>query len=140
MRFKFKPQTAMLIGGLLAVSYSEACWYSGTKATCYVSGDQVDTITWADNGTTSAVTAQGDFTYSAPPGHQIAYQGTGSGGHVSLSNILNIVPTPHCIGAASFLDRASHSTSLTWENANLDGGFYPLLYEDGGPSGATCNM
>ncbi|HEV2391609.1 MAG TPA: hypothetical protein VG146_04510 [Verrucomicrobiae bacterium] len=79
MKFKFKPQTAVLIGGMLAAAYAEACYYSNTTAICFVSGNQVDTIPWPDGTSTANVYATGDFTANAPLDTRWRTQGLAQG-------------------------------------------------------------
>jgi hypothetical protein len=139
MKFKFKPQTALLVGAVLATTYAEACWYSGTHALCFVANQQVDTIYYPDGVNSSAVVATGDFIADAPGGHTLTYQGTGSGGYSSVSGGTIYYP-PFCTGPAKFTDLSGHSISLEWENDTTSSGFPgPSMYEDGTPTGATCS-
>jgi len=46
MKYKFKPQTGILVAGMLAASYASACFWQQTDAICFASGTSVDTIYW----------------------------------------------------------------------------------------------
>ncbi len=140
MKYKFKSQRALLVGAVLAATYAEACWYSGTTAVCFVANDQVDTISYPDGVNSSAVVATGDFIADAPTGHTLAYQGRGSGGYTSVSGGTPYSPY-YCTGPAKFTDLSGHSVSLEWESGTVDSSYSyaPAMYEDGTPTGGTCS-
>ena len=49
MKYKFKPQKAILVAGVLAAAYAEACWYQNTSAVCFTAGAKVDQYgSWPD--------------------------------------------------------------------------------------------
>jgi len=124
MKYKFKSQTGILVAGLLAASYANACFYQQTASLCFASGATVDTIYWAGDNAhgTSDVKASSDWwmlangstgylTYSAPgtgPGHSAQTTDNGS--------------KPLCHGPASFKDYTLDTISVTdWvpNSANL---------------------
>ncbi len=125
MKYKFKPQTGILVAGMLAATYASACYYQGTSALCFASGDTVDTIYW--NGPTAGLGSQpiiasvnwlvnangpsGYFSWSTPIGTGGRETRTGDGG---------TVPS-YCSGPAHFLDFSGHSTSInSWVSNSAD--------------------
>ena len=149
MIYKFKPQTGILVAGLLIATYADACYYQATSAVCFNSGDTVDVICWPDGLVGgSKVTATSQWSYSAAPNNLI-YTGTGTVGNSTASLAGSGAPLSYCTGPAQFKDYAGHTTSVTtWENNTVNSGssacgvslnqiktIYPL---GGTLTGGTC--
>jgi len=119
MRFKLKPQTCMLVAGLVTSAYATTCYYQQTSATCFLSGAEVDRIyfpslpsgsykqvlatsnwiVYANNVVTTPNGNQGHTTYTAPP----------------------LGPPPYCSGPAKFTEPVSgHLTTTPWQNNTAD--------------------
>lgn len=147
MKYKFKPQTAIMVAGLLATCYADACYYSGTQAVCFTSGSVVDGICWADGlATPSKITATSDWLLFATP--NLIYTGNGAGGAANGSPTGNA--SSHCTGPAQFKDYSGHTTSVTtWMDhsvfngtCSIPGGnpvsINPIYLGGGTTSGGTC--
>ena len=133
MKYKFKPQTGLLVAGLLAASYANACLYQATAVKCVASGDTIDTIYWNSDYSnykslglgSQPVTATQDWwvTANGSSGY-LSYQTTGHGTNYTNYRADNgTVNTKYCSGPAQFKDFSLHSTSVTWvpNTANSDG-------------------
>lgn len=126
MKYKFKPQTGILVAGLLAVTYAEAtCWYQGTSAVCFLSGDTVDQIVW-NNGTSTSktpVTATADWSVNAPAGGTgyLVHSGTGGTGYTTYTADPSVTDPTSCDGPGQFRDYSNHLTSVNdWWSDTAD--------------------
>ena len=54
MNYKFKPQKAILVAGIMAAAYAEACYQQATSAVCFQAGEAIDTFNWSDVSATHA--------------------------------------------------------------------------------------
>ena len=120
MKFKFKPQTCVLVAGLAAASYAEACYYQLTSATCFNSGDTVDNFYYYTTPSYAAtpVIATSNWLSNS---NNVTTVNNGSQGYSSHTS-----PTgpQYCSGPAKFVDPAGHTDTLgTWENGSACGGF-----------------
>lgn len=149
MKFKFKPQTGLLAGGLVAATYVSACYYAQTATTtyCFYAGATVDHIDWRQNVGSKEIKATADWN-----------QGKQNGSTGYLISVVDLAGTDsrydrtvngqyfpdYCYGPAKFLDPASqYQTVSYWENGLLDysTGVPPNPAGGGSwgvPSGATC--
>jgi hypothetical protein len=130
MKYKLKPQTALLVGGLLAASYANACLYQATSVLCAASGDTIDTIYWNSDYTGGTgkqpVTATMDWVVVANGSSSqfsftgAGFHGTNYSGYIADNGTFN---STYCSGPAQFKDFSLHSTSVTWvaNSANTDG-------------------
>ena len=122
MRFSFKPQTGILVAGLLAATYAEACYYQTTSAVCVSAGTQVDTIRW--NNTTGVpvntpITASSDWTVSSGVGHQVVVSGSGT--YEGFGADGGSIPS-FCLGPVHFTDAAGNTASVSsWSRGTIDG-------------------
>lgn len=114
MTFKFKVQTALMVGGLVAASYANTCFYAQTTGLCFYSGNVVDEIVWAD-GSNSKVSATADWYANA----NSYTSGSGAGGYTSY---VPATATPTwCSGPAKFQDPSGHTDSIPeWESNSAD--------------------
>lgn len=124
MRFKFKPQTGILVAGLLAATYAEACYYQGTSAVCVQSGTQVDAISWSNHpmDPAKAVTASADWVvYSdTGSGKYLVWSGTGPGGYNGTAGDGGSLPT-YCTGPVHFQDASGNTASVaSWSGGSAD--------------------
>lgn len=114
MKYKFKPQTAILVAGIMAAAYAEACYQQVTSAYCGIAaGTPLNTTIgwWNDDGTqgsSSVVKARTDWYYQAT---DMWLPGTGSG-YNTVNNDGN-QPT-YCHGPAEFADWAGQTVYATW--------------------------
>jgi hypothetical protein len=136
MRYKFNVQSSILVAGLVAASYAQACYYNYTSAKCFNSGDPVDVVFWPD-GTTpaSTVVATADW-YAIANNYKT---GTGVGGYSSYTT----ASAPSwCGGPAKIKDPSGHFNALTeWENGAATVGSYSFSVTGqswGTASGASC--
>jgi len=85
MKYKLQPQKFVMIAGLVASTYAQACYYQTTHTfyCCSVNNETVDKITWLDN-TTSPVIADGEWPVT--PTHSMVYTSTGAGGAAGVAN------------------------------------------------------
>ena len=107
MRYKFNPQKSIMVAGLLATAYAQACYIQvSTGITCETSGSTLDTFTWVD-GNPASVIATSDFT-------QDTFKTAVSG---YLARTLR-----YCGGPAKLTDRSGHVNSINyWEAGSLSG-------------------
>lgn len=147
MRFKFKPQTGLLVAGLLAASYSEACYYQGTSAVCIASGATVDGITW--NSNTGAgqqpITASQDWIVYAQANHHVVWSGTGAGGYQGTGGDGGTLPN-YCVGPVHFTDASGNTSSFaSWSYGEIFGdpptapGDHGIYAGTVDPSSGTCS-
>lgn len=122
MKYKFKPQTAILVAGMLAATYASACYYQQTSAVCYVSGDTVDTILWSGGAVslgTKPVIASSDWLVNATGSSGYFTWDSQSGGPSYSDPLGDGGGLPeYCSGPAHFLDFSGHSTSVNSWVAN----------------------
>jgi hypothetical protein len=154
MKFKFKPQTALMVGGLLAATYASACWIQGSTAVCFTSGTTVDRIHFDQVGWNSSagtisrdVIATQDWKYNATnSATSLVYSGSQSGsGHASYTGAYPYSPTTqilYCGGPAKFQDAAGQWCTVSeWVNDSIDGGSHsgqpPTIYDQATTSGST---
>ena len=145
MRFKFKAQTALLVGGLLAATYASACYYSTTQSgVCAGAGSTVNTITWQtplgqSRPAASAVIAQYDWIYwwnsSADNGKALCFAGSGAGGYYNHTVDIYV---NYCIGPVWFTDAGLQVATVPyWVNGSTSSHpLYNLWY--GTVSGTGC--
>ena len=108
MKYKFKPQTCVLVAGLLAATYAEACFYQNTSVLCAANGAVVDAHGWLDgSGSGISLTATSDWVESDTSPH-LVWQSTGAGGTDSYTGGTEY----HCHGPAKFYDYSGHSVSV----------------------------
>src|SRR5689334_20953458 len=120
MGYKFKPQTGILVAGLLAATYAEACWYEGTSVLCVASGSTVDKIRWSTTGTDLNVTASADWLVTSQPGYHIVTSGTGAGGYQGYNGDGGSIPD-YCTGPVHFTDAAGNTASVAgWSRGSTD--------------------
>lgn len=152
MRYKFKPQTCLLVAGI-AASACATCYYPQTAATtvCFYSGSAVDTIYWQGGATFTTVHATSDWNRNVPNTTQVSNSGkylvsvvsynNGNGGY----NTYNADTPVYCYGPAQFLDAAGNTDSVPYWEANLVRGSYSFASPaSGGTWGEatgspTCN-
>jgi len=144
MRFTFKPQTALLVGGLLAATYAgAACYSQGTMTVCFSSGATVDTINFpSDTGWSDAVTADviatSNWIYYAYGG-TLVWPSTGGSGGTTFNQTGATVSI--CDGPAQFTDPSGHTDTLNdWRNSSCGGSLTTInsiVY--GTTGGSTCN-
>lgn len=105
MSYKFKPQKSILVAGLMAAAYAQACYVQvSTNYICEASGSTVDSFTWAD-GNQANVIATSDFTINT---YTTAGLGTGYNSLVANSQ--------WCAGPAQLTDRSGHVNTINyWE-------------------------
>jgi hypothetical protein len=101
MRYKFNVQKSILIAGLMATSYAQACYYQqSTNSTCAPSGSTIDNFGWAD-GTPAYVIATSDFIMDSYNTHSTGYVG---------------FTRKYCGGPAKITDRTTHVNNINyWE-------------------------
>src|SRR5271166_2167209 len=138
MKYKFKPQTCLLVAGLLAATYAEACYYQNTSVLCVANGVTVDTHNWLDNtGTGITLTATTDWVVSYTSPH-LVWQSTGAGGATSYTGGGNQY---YCHGPAKFLDYSSHSVSVPdWmaDSISSVNTTMPVIFLGASTSGSPC--
>ena len=125
MKYKFKPQRGIVVAGLLAGAYAQACWYQNTTD-CAVSGTHVDTLEFFEgNAIVSATSSWFTYVYSFGSGVPNGYS--------------SHTRTP-CAGPAKFVNPEGHTQTLDyWEyglangNQGLGSGF-----QTGKVTGTTC--
>jgi hypothetical protein len=103
MKYKLKPQTAILIAGLVSAAYGQTCYYT-TSMVCYYSGATVDTCNM--NGNTAPVSikasAEWDLNYSTTV--------CCGGGHSTLPS-----GNVYCSGPAHFSNPVtSHDETISY--------------------------
>jgi len=147
MKYKFKPQTGILVAGMLAASYASACFWQQTDAICFASGTSVDTIYWNGGGAgTAEVYASSDWWVNAdgPSGYFYWSSPAVGTGNVNYTDDSHANPSL-CSGPAHFLDYSGHNTSVnSWVANSASSGKTPWLYysgtlSEGTVSGGTCN-
>lgn len=133
MRFKFKPQTALMVGGLLAATFASAsCFIQGSTAICYTSGSVVDNIPWqadtdwSPNPTAQDVIATADWTYNASnPANSLVYSGAQNGhGYVNSYDSPGYTHNTviQCNGPVKFKDPSGqYQTVSRWNNGIVSG-------------------
>lgn len=111
MRYKFNPQKSILVAGLLATAYAQACYVQvSTGITCVNSGSTIDTFNWLD-GVKATVIATSNFTQDVVK--------TASSGIVSFNQ-------NYCGGPAKFTDRSGHVNTVNlWEAGSLNSSYIP---------------
>jgi len=125
MKYKFKPQTGILVAGMVAATYASACYYQGTSALCFASGATVDTILWGGDASlnlgTKPVIASSDWLVypNGPTGFFYWSTPIGSAGRAVATRDTGTVQS-YCSGPAHFMDFSSHSTSVTWVANSAD--------------------
>jgi hypothetical protein len=123
MRFKFKPQTGILVAGLLAATYAEACYYQATGAVCVAAGTSVDDIYWNNTSgspTHKVVTASSDWIINSGAGHYVSVSGSGS--YQGYGNDGGTIPD-YCTGPVHFTDASGNTASVSsWSYKSLDFG------------------
>lgn len=126
MKFKFKPQTGILVAGVLAATYAQACFYQQTQAVCVLAGSTVDSITWQDgNPTQRFVTASADWIVNAQGGHYLVVSGSGPYGNYGDDG--GSLPA-YCSGAVHFKDGAGNTVSVSsWYGGSTDPNGYPKI-------------
>jgi hypothetical protein len=140
MRFKFKPQTCMLVAGLVTSAYA-TCYYQQTSATCFPSGAQVDAIYFpSQNGSYTAVYATSAWNVGA---NNVVTTSNGSQGYATYTPAS---PPGYCQGPAKFTEPVSgHQTTTYWQNSAADRfGTYPVPNNPPGgfwgtTTGTTCS-
>ncbi len=116
MKYKFKPQTAILVAGIMAAAYSEACVQQATQVLCVTSGTSLSTdVQWhnsdGSNGLTASPTARTDWYYAASDALQLNV----ATGYNSYTADYSSYPA-YCYGPAQFTDAAGQLAYATWEN------------------------
>ena len=123
MKFKFKPQTGILVAGLLAATYAEACYYQTTSAVCVPAGTQVDYFYWNNTYGTRpfvSITASADWTINSGQGHYVAVYGP-SGPYQAYGNDGGWIPD-FCTGPVHFTDAAGNTASVSsWSAGSISG-------------------
>ena len=140
MKYTFKTHKAVLVAGLLAATYAQACYYQTTKSfTCVLGGHTVDKITWLD-GTTSGVSADGDWVVQ--PTSSMVYTSTGVGGR---STVVNGGAAHYCTGRADVEEYLQSNSWLvpSWmgNSVTANAGTLAQPYYSGASAttgGATC--
>lgn len=120
MKFKFKPQTGVLVAGLLAAAYSEACYYQGTTAVCIASGTPVDQIWWNNpyTGFSKSITASADWTITSTK-HLVV---SGSGTYGGFQSDGGTIPD-YCTGPVHFTDASGGTSSFnSWSYQSISPG------------------
>jgi hypothetical protein len=150
MNYKFKPRTALVVAGLVAATYAEACYYAQTATTtvCFSSGTTIDRMYWPNNVGFEPIIATADWNQGKQNG-TVGYLTSASTtvvqgqGYASASG-LDTTPT-YCYGPAKFLDPTSHYQTVSyWENNILYGGGAAIPnppapgWHWGAVSGSTC--
>ena len=141
MKYRFKPQTCLLVAGLLAATYSEACYYQNTSVLCVTSGSTVSTWTWNINPYNQAtVTATQDW-YVYDTSHHLVYVGSGNSGNTRIINSSGAANSGDCHGAASFKDVSNHTVSVPdWSYGSVGSGSgVATWYYGASTSGGTCS-
>lgn len=132
MRFSFKPQTGVLVAGLLAATYAEACYYQTTSAVCIAAGTTVDSITWStDTSHPKSVVASSDWTISSGVGYQVVVSGSGT--YEGFGADGGTIPS-YCTGPVHFTDAAGNTASVSgWSRHSTDNsGLGPIQPSDVG--------
>lgn len=149
MRFKFKPQTGILVAGLLAATYAEACYYQGTSAVCVTAGSTVDDIAWSSATTvTRYITASSDWVvYSnTGSGKYLVWTGTGPGGYNGTASDGGSI-VGYCTGPVHFTDAAGNTASVaSWSAGSIPNGHHGAITPDSqgifagtiDPASGTC--
>jgi hypothetical protein len=115
MKFKFKPQTCMLVAGIVTSAYA-TCYYQLTSATCFTSGTVVDNMSFLLNpggtGIDTPIKASQDWVA------QVNNVTTTNNGHQGYSSWSSISTPLACSGPAKFTDPVSgqNETISLWEN------------------------
>ena len=122
--YVFRPQTGILIAGLLAASYAEACYTSApSQAICFNAGDTVDQLTWHNGTDTKLVIATASWTHGMQSGGVGLLNGIVQGsGHNQIMD-----PPSWCYGSAKYIDGAGTTDTVPyWENnASQSSGITP---------------
>ncbi|HLH54026.1 MAG TPA: hypothetical protein VKY92_10480 [Verrucomicrobiae bacterium] len=114
MKYKFKLQKSLLVGGLLAATYAEACWVQTTSFLCVLSGAKVDDLTWADGSGPSNFTATSDWWFSQSANFVYSVASGGNQNHSAGT-------TDYCHGPATFKDYSLHNVSVPdWQKGTID--------------------
>ena len=127
MKFKFKPQTGILVAGILAATYAEACYYQTTSAVCIAASTTVDNIYWNNpfTGNPTPVTASADWTIDSGPGHYVAISGAGA--YQGYVNDGGSIPN-YCTGPVHFTDASGNTASVaSWSVGALDSSLGPAV-------------
>ncbi len=144
MKYKFLPQTCLLVGGLAATLYAD-CWYqqTATLTYCFYSGAAVDTLSWHGSGGSSTVYATSSWNQWEQNGVKgylnsvVYYFGTNPRDNYDYQ------PPTYCYGPAKFTDPAGNTDSVPyWENGAAYGYSIPDPplngLEWGVPQGNSC--
>lgn len=121
MRFSFKPQTGILVAGLLAATYAEACYYQTTSAVCVAASTQVDQILWSNGGSSyTPIYASADWTISSGVGYQVVVSGSGT--YAGYGYDGGMIPD-YCTGPVHFMDASGNTASVSsWSAWSSYGG------------------
>ena|SRR3974390_1673232 len=107
MKYRFNPQKSILVAGLMATAYAQACYVQvSTGITCESSGATVDSFTWVD-GAAASVIATSNFTQDVVK--------PGGPGYTTFTQ-------HYCAGPAKITDRSGHVNTLNyWEAGSING-------------------
>lgn len=121
MKFIFKPQTSILVAGLLAAAYAEACYYQATSAVCIAAGTTgLDSWVWDNGGGTVNVTASSDWIIYASPNHHLVVSGSGT--YKGYGSDGGTIPA-WCTGPVHFADASNNTVSVTsWSAYSITSG------------------
>lgn len=145
MKYSFKPQTALLVAGMVATAYA-SCYIQATSGTavCFASGTTVDMINYWHSGP-AAVIATSDWVKGYQSGtsqtknllNAYTIGGVGSSGYTSDTPV-------YCYGPAKFVGPGGNETVSYWENGAAAGSPSPPTAgpANGGywglPTGTSC--
>jgi len=112
--YAFSPQAGILIAGLVAGSYAQACYTTPpTQAFCFLSGQNVDEITW--NSGAQFVIATANWDHGFQNGHAVLLSSVVAS--TSSSQNINSLSVSYCYGPAKYKDGAGNMETVTyWEN------------------------
>ena len=145
MKFSFKPQKAILVAGVAAAAYAQACYYQNTAVLCFQAATTVDRINWYDDHTgisasqtSSPVTATQDWFAYSVSGHYYVGVGPGYTSYTADTSEQNPIG---CSGPAQFLDFTGHTISLAWQYNVASGATigFPNIVSGTVNTGTTCN-
>lgn len=120
MKYKLKPQTGLLIAGLLSSAYANACWYT-TSMVCYSSGIQVDTVYFSPSSKAIYASADWEIDYGTQTPNGFGKPNNG--------------PNVYCSGPAHFanpITMGNETISYWQDNVGSGGSATP---KDGLPTG-----
>jgi hypothetical protein len=111
MNYKLQAQKAILVAGLMATAYAQACYVIvSTGITCENSGSTVDSTSWP-NGPTLNIISTSNWT-----SQNMQYASSGG------STLTDYV---YCHGPAKFTDQTGHVNTVNdWYAGTIDG-LYP---------------